>query len=193
MNATPPAVTDPDIPPLVEVVIEDDRWSAIDLPALTETAVAAALAELGLPGQGLQAALLACDDARIAVLNADFRGKPVPTNVLSWPAEELAAEEEGAEPAPPEAGDPDDPESLGDIAMAWETCLCEAEVAGIPHTHHVTHLVVHGFLHLLGYDHIRDGDADLMERHEKRILARLGIPDPYETETGHPAVHGKDQ
>lgn len=193
MSATPPAVTDPDNPPLVEVVIEDDRWSALDLPALAETVMAASLAELGLPGQGLQAALLACDDARIATLNADFRGKPVPTNVLSWPAEDLAAEAEGADPDPPEPGDPDNPESLGDIAMAWETCLREAEEAGIPHAHHVTHLVVHGLLHLLGYDHIRDGDADLMEGLEKRILARLGIPDPYEAATGYPDGYGKDR
>ena len=69
---------------------------------------------------------------------------------------------------------------LGDIALAWETCAAEAEEAGKPIADHVTHLIVHGFLHLLGYDHIREGDARLMETLEVRILASLGLSDPYE-------------
>jgi len=123
--------------------------------------------------------LLACDDARISELNADFRAKPTPTNVLSWPAEALAPEQEGATPFPPDADDPMGAE-LGDIAIAWETCMREAVEQGKPAAAHVTHLLVHGVLHLLGYDHIREKDAELMERCERRILAALGIADPYE-------------
>ena len=165
--------------PLVDCVIEDERWQAFGLEPLALRAVQAALAELHLPEAGFTVVLMACDDTRIATLNADFRGKPTATNVLSWPAEELAAETEGDTPARPQPGDADDPESLGDIAIAWDTCAREAIAAQKPMAGHVTHLIVHGLLHCLGYDHIRDGDADLMEATEVRILATLGLSDPY--------------
>ena len=138
-----------------------------------------AIAVLGLPRAGFTLCVMGCDDARIAGLNADFRGKPQATNVLSWPTWDLAAEVAGAVPEAPQAGGADDPESLGDIALAWETCQREAEQAAKPFVDHVSHLIVHGVLHLLGYDHIRDADADLMEGGEVRILATLGISDPY--------------
>jgi probable rRNA maturation factor len=160
----------------VDVVIEDDRWAAAGIEALSTRAVDATLARLGLGRGEWEIAVLACDDARIAALNADFRGKPRPTNVLSWPSEDRAAEEAGAAPAPP---DPDDGPELGDIALAYETCAREAAEAGIPFENHVLHLIVHGTLHLLGYDHVRDADGDLMERTEVDILASLGVPDPY--------------
>ena len=165
--------------PLVDVVVEDDRWDVLDLPALATRAARAGLAELGLGPDGFTLVLLAADDARIATLNADFRGKPQPTNVLSWPSEERAAETPGAAPDLPVPGDADDPEELGDIALAWETCAREAAEAGRPLADHVTHLVFHALLHLLGYDHIDDADAELMERIEVQALARMGVADPY--------------
>ena len=164
---------------LVDVVIEEARWQAIGLAALAEAAVRAGLAELGLPEAGFTLCLLGGDDARIAALNGDFRGKASPTNVLSWPSQERGAALPGAVPSLPEPGPADDPEALGDIALAWETCAAEAEAAGKPMADHVTHLVVHGLLHLLGYDHLRDADGDVMEAAEVRILARLGLCDPY--------------
>lgn len=164
---------------LVETLIEDARWDAFGLPALAERAGRAALAGLDLPAAGFQISLMGCDDARIAVLNADFRGKPQPTNVLSWPSEERGAEVAGEAPLRPEPGTPDDPSSLGDIAMAWETCAREAEEQGKPMADHVTHLIVHGVLHLLGYDHVEEEDAAVMEALEVRILASLGVSDPY--------------
>jgi probable rRNA maturation factor len=167
------------VEPLVDCVIEDARWQDFGLEPLALRAVQATLAMLNLPGSGFTLALMACDDARIATLNADFRGKPAPTNVLSWPSEELAAEDEGEMPDLPEAGGADDPESLGDIAIAYDTCAREAAEAGKTMADHVTHLIVHGLLHCLGYDHIRDGDAALMEGTEVRVLATLGISDPY--------------
>jgi probable rRNA maturation factor len=159
----------------VDVVIEDDRWAAAGIDTLSARAVGATLAHLGLGGEW-EIAVLACDDTRIAALNADFRDKPRPTNVLSWPSEDRASEEAGEAPAPP---DPDGGPELGDIALAYETCAREAAEAGIPFENHVLHLVVHGTLHLLGYDHVRDADGDLMERTEVEILASLGVPDPY--------------
>ncbi|WP_112312471.1 rRNA maturation RNase YbeY [Pseudogemmobacter bohemicus] len=163
----------------VETVFEDDRWQAFGLEALTGAAAHAVFQAFGLAGSGFMISLLACDDARIAALNTEFRGKPVPTNVLSWPSDERAAEEPGGVPDLPEPGDQDDPEELGDIAIAFETCMAEAALQGKDPRHHVTHLLVHGILHLLGYDHIDDEDAALMENLETRILAGLGIPDPY--------------
>jgi len=164
---------------IVDIVIEDARWEAFGLEALAERACGAALEGLGLGRDGFTVVVMGCDDARIAGLNADFRGKPQPTNVLSWPSEERAADVPGDEPERPEAGDGDDPCELGDIAIAYETCLREAEAAGKPAEDHVTHLIVHGLLHCLGYDHVEDADAAVMEGHEVRILASLGLPDPY--------------
>lgn len=155
----------------VDLIIEDERWAGLGLEALAERAFGAALAHLGV--NGAEVSLLACDDARIAGLNAEFRGKPAPTNVLSWPSEERGAGEPGGKPLPPEDME------LGDIAIAWETCLREAAEAGKEMESHVCHLLVHGLLHLLGYDHIDDSDAALMEGLEVEILGKMGIEDPY--------------
>lgn len=164
---------------LVDIVIEDARWEAFGLPALAERACGAALVGLGLGAEGFSVVVMGCDDARIAALNADFRGKPKPTNVLSWPSEERGAEVYGDAPDLPEAGEADDTVELGDIAIAYETCAREAAEQGKPMADHVTHLLVHGLLHCLGYDHEDDADAALMEATEVRILATLGLSDPY--------------
>lgn len=165
--------------PLVDCVFEDDRWQEFGLEPLADRAIRCALGHLGLPETGFTLCLMACDDARIAELNADFRGKPQPTNVLSWPSDERASDEAGATPDLPDPGTAEEPEELGDIAIAWETCAREAAEAGKPMADHVVHLVVHGFLHLLGYDHVDDADAELMEGTEAAILARMGLSDPY--------------
>lgn len=163
----------------LDVVIEDARWEALGLDALAERAFGATLAALDIDPEEAEATLLACDDARIAVLNADFRDKPTATNVLSWPAEERGAEAPGEAPEPPEP-DTFGALELGDMAIAYETCTREAREQGKPPADHLTHLVVHATLHLLGYDHVREADAALMEGLEVRILASLGVADPYE-------------
>ncbi len=160
---------------LTDSALDDDRWSLVSFETLAETAATAALTHLGLDPAQYEIAILACDDARIAELNADFRDKPQPTNVLSWPSEERGAEIDGETPLPPDQTDPE----LGDIAIAYDTCQREAAEAGKQMADHVTHLVVHGTLHLLGYDHERDADATLMEGLETRILGNLGLADPY--------------
>lgn len=160
-----------------DILLEDRRWSAMGLDALAERAFAAVLAHVGIAAP-TEISLLACNDARIAALNADFRGKPQPTNVLSWPADERAAAEPGGVPALPRPG-PDGMIELGDIAIAHDICAREATEAGRSLADHATHLIVHGVLHLLGYDHDRDADAALMERIEVEILGKLGISDPY--------------
>lgn len=160
----------------VDVEIEDDRWREAGLAALAESAAAATLGQLGLDAKSFEISLLGCDDARIAELNGAFRDKAGPTNVLSWPSAERGAEMAGTAPEPP---DPEMDAELGDIAIAYDTCAREAAAGGLPLTDHATHLIVHGTLHLLGYDHIDDTDADLMERIEVEILATLGVKDPY--------------
>lgn len=164
--------------PLIDTILDDTRWEGLDLETLAEAAARATLSDLGLPPDDFAIALLACDDARIATLNADFRGKPQPTNILSFPSEERGAATPGVIPDLPD-GDPDDPAELGDLAIAWETCAQEAADQSKALADHVTHLIVHGALHLLGFDHIDDRDADVMETTEARILARLGVADPY--------------
>ncbi len=164
---------------VVETVIEDDRWEAADLDILAGRAALAILGGLGLPQGGWSIVVMGCDDSRIATLNADFRGKPVPTNVLSWPSEERGADAPGAMPTLPEPGQAEDPTELGDIALAFDTCAAEALAHGKTLSDHVTHLTVHGILHLFGFDHQSDADATLMEGLETRILATLGVADPY--------------
>jgi probable rRNA maturation factor len=156
----------------IDLVPEDVRWQGLGLDRLAPRATEATLAHLGLDPEPCEIVILACGDARIAELNADFRGKPAPTNVLSWPAHELIP------PERPEA-EPDGTVSLGDIALAYDTCAREAADQGKTMEAHVTHLLVHGTLHLLGYDHESDGDADVMEALEVEILCKLGLSDPY--------------
>jgi probable rRNA maturation factor len=105
--------------------------------------------------------LLLGDDVTVAALNKQWRGKDGPTNVLSFPAPRT------------------DPEFLGDIALAAETIAEEANFQGKRFEHHAAHLVVHGFLHLMGYDHVTPADAEKMEGRDRVILASMGIEDPY--------------
>lgn len=151
--------------PELAIAIEGGAWPGEDsLLAIAEAAAKAAAAETGANFSGRDLSLLFTDDDEIGQLNADWRGKPKPTNVLSFPAASFP----GAA-APP----------LGDIAFGFETVAREAQEAGLTLTDHISHLFVHGLLHLLGHDHEDDAEAEAMERLEVAILARLGIADPY--------------
>lgn len=163
---------------ILDVSIEDTRWSDLGLEAMAHAAVMAVLQAQGIDADAVEVSVLACDDARIAALNTEFRGKPVPTNVLSWPAEERGAVEAGATPVPVRPGF-DGVIELGDIAIAYDTCAREAGEMGKSLPDHARHLIVHGLLHLLGYDHERDQDATVMETLETEILGNLGVDDPY--------------
>lgn len=148
----------------VDVVVEEAAWH--DLERLAAIAVPAALRGAGVTG-AREVAVLGCDDARIAVLNTEFRGKAVPTNVLSWPSAERRPDTAPAET------------ELGDIAIAHETCAREAREQDKPFDAHVIHLLIHATLHLLGHDHGTETEALRMETLEMEILAGLGFPDPY--------------
>ena len=157
----------------LEIAIEADWPSPPDWEALAERALAALLQvapELANPR--LSASLLFADDAEVHALNREWRGKDKPTNVLSFPmlerADLLALSPNGP------------PEMLGDIALALETCAREAADKGLSLEHHAAHLLIHGLLHLAGYDHeISPQDARAMEELEIKALALLGIADPY--------------
>lgn len=151
----------------IDLSVEAGDWpSEAELAALGDAAVAAAIAELGVKGDRSELSILFTDDAHIRALNAEWRGKDKATNVLSFPAFPVAP----GDALPP---------MLGDIVLAAETVRAESVLESKSFDHHLTHLVVHGLLHLLGYDHETDDDAEEMEALERRILARLAIADPY--------------
>jgi probable rRNA maturation factor len=156
--------------PMTEVLVVADGWqSEPDAEAVIQRAIAAA-AEIADADTGeAELAVMLTDDAGIRTLNKNWRGIDKPTNVLSFPA---------LPPTGP-AGPDDAPRMLGDIAIAFETTRAEADDEQKPFDHHLSHLAVHGFLHLIGYDHEEEEDAEAMEALETEILAQLGIPDPY--------------
>lgn len=148
---------------MIDIEVEDSAWTDA-LPDAERLAFNAADAAAWyfpdrreVPG----ITILLTDDESVRELNARFREKDAPTNVLSFPA-------------------PPNPEDhLGDVALAYGVCAREAAEQGKPLAHHLQHLTVHGVLHLLGYDHIGDDEAEAMEGLERAVLAGLGIPDPY--------------
>ncbi|HTO61655.1 MAG TPA: rRNA maturation RNase YbeY [Bradyrhizobium sp.] len=156
--------------PATEVLVTADCWrEQPDAEAVILRAVATAAATVDAETGAAELAVMLTDDAGIRTLNNNWRGIDKPTNVLSFPALQPTA--------PP--GDDDPPRMLGDIAIAYETLRREADAEAKPFDHHLSHLVVHGFLHLIGYDHETDAEAEAMEALEREVLAQLGIPDPY--------------
>jgi probable rRNA maturation factor len=163
----------------VDILIESEAWRMLpQAEDIVRRAIAFAATcphptlprEPGRVGWGhrnAELSVLLCDDETIARLNGRWRGQEKPTNVLSFPAPPL----QGATPV--------EKIPLGDIAIAYETLAREAEETGKTVPDHLSHLVVHGFLHLLGYDHHMDDEAERMERLERNILARIGVADPY--------------
>jgi probable rRNA maturation factor len=161
--------------PITEVLVVADCWQREpESEAVIQRAVAAAAENVDEDVAEAEVAVMLTDDAGIRTLNSNWRGIDKPTNVLSFPALQ------------PTAGAPADaPRMLGDIAIAYQTTRKEADDEEKPFDHHLSHLAVHGFLHLIGYDHENDDDADAMEDLEREILAQLGIPDPYADRDPH--------
>lgn len=148
---------------MIHIEVEDEAWARAlpDLEALVSQAAGAALKAGGAGLESSEITILLTDDAAVADLNDRFRDRQGPTNVLSFPAPESALPH------------------LGDLALAHGVCAREAVEQGKPLAHHLSHLVAHGVLHLLGWDHQTDDEGEAMERLEREILAGLDIPDPY--------------
>jgi probable rRNA maturation factor len=166
----------------IDVVEPCNAW-ATALPQAAELCRSAARATLAaappLPGAGdAELSLVLADDALLRRLNRTWRGKDKATNVLSFPAQDFAA---GAGAAPAEA-----PLLLGDVVLGFSTVRREAEAQKKPLADHLAHLVVHGVLHLLGFDHASEDDAARMETMERDVLAGIGIADPYEPRPAAP-------
>jgi probable rRNA maturation factor len=149
--------------PIVDIRIASPLWNSEPRSAFTvRKAIVAAARRAAVSPVG-DVSVLLTDDAELRALNRTWRGIDKPTDVLSFPA--------AGGPAP----------RGGDIAIAFETVRRESRAEGKPFQHHLAHLAVHGFLHLLGYDHHTDSDAEVMENLERDSLAHLAIADPYRT------------
>ncbi len=153
--------------PLIDIEVGEDGWldALPDVRDVVETGITAALKAAKFTEQA-DIVVLLCDDAEMKSLNKEYRQKDAPTNVLSFPAPK-AMRVKGVL------------EHLGDMALGLETCMREAKSQGKPLKNHVMHLSIHGALHLLGYDHLTDDEAEAMESLEREILAGMGIADPY--------------
>ena len=154
--------------PATEVLVTADCWNSESSAETTiHRAIETAASMVDADTADAELAIMLTDDAGIRTLNKNWRGIDKPTNVLSFPALQSERTADNA------------PRMLGDIAIAYETTRNEADAEHKPFDHHLSHLAVHGFLHLVGYDHENDNDAEIMEGLERDILAQLGIPDPY--------------
>ncbi len=149
----------------LDIVVLSPLWEKIAAETIAGRALTACRRAVG-DANGAQVTLALCDDAEMRTHNRAWRGIDKPTNVLSFPTAE----------GPLRA------QSLGDIVVAFETVAREAADAGRAIEDHFAHMVVHGFLHLVGYDHLDDAEAETMERMERDILATIGVADPYGAE-----------
>jgi probable rRNA maturation factor len=153
----------------LDISVASPLWRRLPRARVIARETIAAAAESGGLGEGGDVSLCLADDATLRALNLRWRGFDKSTNVLSFPAAPL--------------GSGGDLTALGDIALAYETLAREAEDFGLSLADHYCHLLAHGFLHLIGHDHETDAEAERMEALETRILARLGVGDPYARET----------
>src|SRR4051812_15602136 len=175
--------------------VEESGWheaasQGMTVESLVERAARAALAAAAPRLRTGAVSIVLGSDAEVQALNRQWRGQDKPTNVLSFPGGDPDDfEEDEEEDDAPDSGEQEDggappPLQLGDVILAWPTVAREADEQGKPVAAHLSHLVVHGMLHLLGYDHEGDAEANVMESMEPRILAGLGIDDPYAPPAG---------
>lgn len=154
------------VEPLIDIEIEEDGWLDVlpDAQLVVETGIQAVFKAIEFNDQ-VDIVVLLCDDKEMKALNKEYRQKDAPTNVLSFPAPKMPGIAH-----------------LGDMALGLETCVREAKEQQKTLKNHVLHLSIHGALHLLGYDHMNDEEANEMENLERDILKTLNVADPYGTD-----------
>lgn len=174
--------------PAIDIAVADPRWTAIvgdDADTRLTPLFAALFSQVTVPHAPATASLILADDALVRTLNRDYRGRDKATNVLSFPFTDDTSDAAGR--TPPVLAEPPLPTCLGDVYVAFETTTGEADDEAKPRFDHLCHLIIHGMLHLLGFDHQDAPKADMMENLERKVLDRLGIADPYATPTDETA------
>ena len=159
----------------VDLIMEDARWKTLNLLQIANASFKETLSQLNLRSENFICCILACSSKKITGLNAQFRGKNNSTNVLSFPSTHEIYEVRNISKFESKI----DTFELGDIAIAYEICKKEADISKIDFEDHVYHLLIHSVLHLLGYDHKEEKNAAEMEKIEVKVLAKLGINNPY--------------
>ena len=164
----------------LNILVEEKSWNEFDLNFMGSKALELALLSIHINSLNYEYSILACDNNRITDLNYKFREKKFPTDILSWPEFDLKNAKPGLYPkSPPISENAEALIDLGNIAIAYEACFNELENTNINHYDHLMHLLLHGCLHLLGFDHQDSSDASLMESIEISSLSSLGISNPY--------------
>ena len=163
------------------IVYKDDRWKKIPLQKIAQSSLNLIVDKILHKEKQLEISILASNDFELAKLNKQYRGSSTPTNILAWPEHDFKRSTPGALPnyTSTSYGDFDGLDFIGNLAISFDRCSIEAQEENISLEDHITHLLIHGFLHLIGFDHENELDATLMEEIEKRLLFQLGIKNPY--------------
>ncbi len=162
------------------ILIEENRWRDIDLDKLLRNSVSIIPLDICDYSKNYEISLLACNEKKISALNLQFLGKKGGTNILSWPEYDLRSLKAGDFPSkPPVPNCNDETVNLGNLAISYETIIKEAVAECKTLEDHILHLLIHGYLHLLGFDHEEKLSAELMEKIEKKALFDLGVSNPY--------------
>ena len=166
----------------INVIFEDKRWVKIPLEEIAKVALKLIIERFLVKDNNFEVSLLASNDTEIRELNKSFRGNDSSTNIISWPEQEVQLREPGNCPVQMDKFRPDSEGIifLGNLAISFERCSTEAEEKNIYFDDHILHLLLHGCLHLIGFDHQNELDANLMENIEIRLLSGVGIKNPYE-------------
>ena len=165
-----------------DILFNDNRWKKFPFEQIVQTSINLIAEDTLLTNNDCEIAVLASNDVEIINLNKNFRGYSTPTNILSWPEHEYKRMKPGG--FPNRIINPFNfskgADFLGNLAISFDRCSIEATAGSIRFEDHTTHLIIHGFLHLIGFDHDNELDAILMEDTEKKLLSRLGIKNPYQ-------------
>ena len=164
------------------VMIDDKRWVGVPLEEIAKSALKLLVDNSLVKKSNFEVSILAGNDSEIKKLNKNFRGRNTSTNIISWPEYNLQPKHPGHSPKQFDKSTLASEETifLGNLAISFERCSSEAEKKDISFADHLLHLLLHGYLHLLGFDHQNELDATLMEDIEIRLLSRIGIKNPYE-------------
>ena len=171
---------------IANIVRKDDRWKKLPLKKMAVTSLNLIVADVLQKNNDFEISILATNDPEVINLNNNFRGYNSPTNILSWPERRYERKKPGLFPQPVSKSHiySDGLNFLGNLAISFDRCSIEAAEGNLAFEDHLYHLLIHGCLHLVGFDHENELDAELMEDIEKKLLSKLGIENPYRSSIG---------